>query len=153
MTIKEAIEMQERNFLVDHDGNTYSDCFEAQRIAIDAMKEVEKHEETFEWCNNCKEYDTEQHCCHRWTKRIRDTLKEQKEYSEKYKWHDLRKNPDDLPEIGYSCMAWFDNADVSCVVRYEDTWVYNEYYGLREMPKEDSDKIIAWREIDLFEEK
>lgn len=25
-------------------------------------------------------------------------LKELKEYKEKYRWHDLRKNPDDLPE-------------------------------------------------------
>lgn len=26
--------------------------------------------ESFEWCNGCKEYDTEQHCCHRFSKAI-----------------------------------------------------------------------------------
>ena len=25
----------------------------------------------FEWCTDCKEYDQEKHCCHRWTKVIR----------------------------------------------------------------------------------
>ena len=26
--------------------------------------------ESFEWCKGCKEYDTEQHCCHRFSKAI-----------------------------------------------------------------------------------
>ena len=32
--------------------------------------------ETFEWCHDCKEYDQEQHCCHRWSQRIRKTIEE-----------------------------------------------------------------------------
>lgn len=32
--------------------------------------------ETFEWCTNCKEYDQEAHCCHRWSKMIRKTVDE-----------------------------------------------------------------------------
>lgn len=32
--------------------------------------------ETFEWCHDCKEYDQEKHCCHRWTKQIRKTVAE-----------------------------------------------------------------------------
>lgn len=28
----------------------------------------------FDWCHDCKEYDQEKHCCHRWSKVIRDTL-------------------------------------------------------------------------------
>ena len=32
--------------------------------------------ETFEWCTNCKEYDQEAHCCHRWSKMIRKTVEE-----------------------------------------------------------------------------
>ena len=27
-----------------------------------------------EWCDDCKEYDTERHCCPRWNKVIRQTL-------------------------------------------------------------------------------
>ena len=32
----------------------------------------------FEWCTGCKEYDQEKHCCHRWTKVIRQTVAEVK---------------------------------------------------------------------------
>ena len=33
-------------------------------------------EESFEWCTDCKEYDQEQHCCHRWSKIIKKTVDE-----------------------------------------------------------------------------
>ena len=45
-----------------------------------------KQYETYEFCdgeNPCKEYDQEKHCCHRWTKVIRDTVKELKEDNQK----------------------------------------------------------------------
>jgi hypothetical protein len=32
----------------------------------------------FEWCTDCKEYDQEQHCCHRFTKVIRQAVAEMK---------------------------------------------------------------------------
>ena len=43
----------------------------------DAIKNVPSAEqEEFEWCYDCKEYDQEAHCCHRWTKCIRQTIDE-----------------------------------------------------------------------------
>ena len=33
-----------------------------------------------EWCTDCKEYDQEAHCCHRWTKVIRKTVAELEEH-------------------------------------------------------------------------
>ena len=33
----------------------------------------------WEWCHDCKEYDQEAHCCHRWTKVIRKTVAELEE--------------------------------------------------------------------------
>ena len=33
-------------------------------------------EESFEWCTDCKEYDQEAHCCHRWSKMIKKTVEE-----------------------------------------------------------------------------
>lgn len=39
---------------------------------------MQKHEE-FEWCHDCAEYDQVHHCCHRWTKVIRNTVEELKE--------------------------------------------------------------------------
>ena len=37
--------------------------------------DYESHEE-FGWCKGCKEYDTEKHCCHRYSSFIRETLQE-----------------------------------------------------------------------------
>lgn len=48
---------------------------------LDLIKEIpsaEPEQEEFEWCHDCKEYDQEQHCCHRWTKVIRQTVEELK---------------------------------------------------------------------------
>lgn len=30
--------------------------------------------QSFKWCTDCKEYDQEKHCCHRYSKVIRDTV-------------------------------------------------------------------------------
>ena len=35
--------------------------------------------QTFKWCTDCKEYDQEKHCCHRWSRVIRDTVEEVKQ--------------------------------------------------------------------------
>jgi hypothetical protein len=46
---------------------------------IETLNELPSAEQKeFEWCHNCKEYDQEQHCCHRWTKVIRQTVEELK---------------------------------------------------------------------------
>lgn len=37
---------------------------------------------TFRWCTDCREYDQEKHCCHRWSKVIRDTVEEMKQEQE-----------------------------------------------------------------------
>lgn len=38
--------------------------------AIEALKEDHP------WCVECKEYDQEQHCCHRWSSQIRMTIED-----------------------------------------------------------------------------
>jgi hypothetical protein len=55
---------------------TSSKQFEAMTIAIAAL---EQQGEDNEWCLDCKEYDKEQHCCHRFTKVIRGALDEVKQ--------------------------------------------------------------------------
>ena len=52
---------------------------EAIATAILALKEVEKHEETFEWCTGCKEYCSNTHSCPRWNKVISRTIEEIKQ--------------------------------------------------------------------------
>lgn len=73
-----------------------------------------------------------------------DTAIEVMEKAEKYRWHDLRENPDDLPKprhgvdtrskLGSQFYNWIDlyNADAKC-------WKF------------DDANIIAWREIEPFE--
>lgn len=63
------------------------DAWECEYInrqeAIEAYKERRADTE-WEWCRECKEYDQEAHCCHRWTKVIRKTIAELEEcYGEK----------------------------------------------------------------------
>ncbi|MBR2551041.1 MAG: hypothetical protein IKE92_13695 [Clostridiales bacterium] len=43
-------------------------------MAIEALEEAKKREETWEWCTDCKEYDQENHFCHRWSNRIYESL-------------------------------------------------------------------------------
>ena len=45
---------------------------------IENLPSIEPEQEEFEWCHDCKEYDQEKHCCHRWTKVIRQTVEEMK---------------------------------------------------------------------------
>ena len=59
---------------------------------IHALPSVTPQEpKTFKWCETCKEYDQEKHCCHRWSTVIRDTVAEMKqEYIEREVLDDLR---------------------------------------------------------------
>ena len=75
------------------------DDLEAIDMAIEALQEVQKHEETFEWCTDCKEYDKDNYCCHRWSKMIRNTVEELKEYSGLVRCKDCRHYEDGM--IGY----------------------------------------------------
>ena len=71
---------------------------------------------------------------------------------EKYAWHDLRKNPEDLPPIAETVIAWFERGDVCAVVRYHDGYAYNEAYALRAMQIEHQSEIVAWKFPEPFEE-
>jgi hypothetical protein len=45
---------------------------------LENLPSAEPDSGEFEWCHDCKEYDQEKHCCHRWTKVIRKTVEEVK---------------------------------------------------------------------------
>lgn len=83
MTSKDVIDNLEELlswYLEEHyDSETFYKQ-EAVEEVIKAVKEVEDHHETFEWCDECKEYDQENHCCHRWSKQIKKTCVELREY-------------------------------------------------------------------------
>lgn len=56
---------------------------ELAEICIKALEKCQKVEKSFEWCTDCKEYDKDKHCCHRWSKRIRETIGEIEEHYKK----------------------------------------------------------------------
>lgn len=61
----------------------------AGKAVIDAIKNLpsaqpEPHYD--EWCMDCKEYDKERHCCPRWNRVIRQTLKDAQPEQKTGKW-------------------------------------------------------------------
>lgn len=70
------------------------------------------------------------------------------EKADKYRWHDLRKNPDDLPNRDCDLLAVRDCMGLhrQAPVNFSNgTWfdcIFNET----------AEDIIAWREIEPFEE-
>lgn len=52
--------------------------------AIKHGRVLEQEPQTFKWCTDCREYDQEKHCCHRWSKVIRDTVEEMKQEQEPF---------------------------------------------------------------------
>lgn len=71
------------------------------------------------------------------------------EYQYKYKWHDLKKNPNDLPsKEGLYLVAYVEDCGIDFQIDlgyYEEAFGYgygwhNYFYG----------NIIAWKEIEPF---
>ena len=54
----------------------YNDGIDFAVSTLSVLPSAQSEPEEFEWCHDCKEYDQEKHCCHRWTKVIRKTVDE-----------------------------------------------------------------------------
>ena len=97
--------------LIKNIPNTHEDIFENCRNCklldknqivdiIDEQPTIEKPEE-FQWCTDCKEYDQKNHCCHRWSTKIRDTIAE----IENSRWIPCSER---LPEKGKEVLVCYD---------------------------------------------
>ena len=77
---------------IDHDEDYECDEFGGSKITYhtcdwdEVLREIEdapsvtpQEPQSFKWCTDCKEYDQENHCCHRWAKVIRNTVEEMKQ--------------------------------------------------------------------------
>lgn len=95
-----------------------------------------------DFCNRCKDcYDKE----------VFDMAVEALEKAERCKWHDLRKNKDDLPEVGKTVVTFWkfhntylytiDNDITDDVIKL----IINGYGG--------TEICMAWRYIEPFEEE
>lgn len=101
--------------------------------------------EEFEWCTDCKEYDQEAHCCHRWTKVIRNTVEEIKNIQPEPGWIPVEEG---LPKAGTRYQVTFESGEVGYAdfrnkiflwdgSAKENVWETERYY-------EDDGEVIAW---------
>ena len=82
----------------------------------------------------------------------RTFLKDMLEESEKYRWHDLRKDPEDLPDDLHKVLihikGYEDYMGVDMAMHHKFTGIWSTIFA----SYKDGD-VIAWREIEPFEER
>lgn len=74
---------------------------------------------SFKWCTDCKEYDQDEHCCHRWSKAIRDTIEELKEeYIEREVLDKIRAEIAELTKCPYGteCLGANCPSNTDCML-------------------------------------
>ena len=74
------------------------------------------------------------------------------EKSDKYRWHDLRKNPDDLPE-GFEC--GYESEYVLAMIGTPEwnSWEQAYYHHDKKMWSTYDQNVFAWRYIEPFKEE
>ena len=109
---------------------------EKVREAIDTLE----NEWADEWCHDCKEYDQEKCCCHRWTRVIRDTVEEVRE-TNRGKWIPVSE---EMPPAYTEVLLQFDYNMAVGLWDNED-WFTNTGDRLYTPLPENGGKPIAWR--------
>ena len=74
------------------------------------------------------------------------------EKADKYKWHDLRKNPDDLPE-GFEC--GYESEYVLAMIGTPEwnSWEQAYYHHGKRLWSTYEQNVFAWRYIEPFKEE
>lgn len=98
------------------------------------------NEKSFEWCNGCKEYDQSAHCCHRWTKAIRNTVEELRNESQ---WIPCSER---MPEINTYVLATTVWGDVTIAERLGAISTYDNYdwFTCEGNNNAENEDILAW---------
>ena len=81
---------------------------------------------------------------------IREVCLKALEKADKYKWHDLRKNPDDLPEADGNSES--DYVLVMIGTPEWNSWEQAYYHHGKKMWSTYEQNVFAWRYIEPFEE-
>ena len=86
---------------------------------VGKMPTEHPEQEEFEWCRDCAEYDQIAHCCHRWTKVIRQTVAEMKETQPH--WIPCSERFPEVNEDGESdyILLSFSNYSLQTIGRYQ----------------------------------
>ena len=71
--------------------------------------------------------------------------------ADKYRWHDLRKNPDDLPE-GFECGYESEYELVMIGTPEWNSWEQAYYHHGKKLWSTYEQNVFAWRYIEQFKE-
>ena len=74
------------------------------------------------------------------------------EKADKYRWHDLRKNPDDLPE-GFECGYESEYVLVMIGTPEWNSWEQAYYHHGKKLWSTYEQNVFAWRYIEPFKEE
>ena len=72
--------------------------------------------------------------------------------ADKYRWHDLRKNPDDLPE-GFEVSYESDYVLVMIGMPEWNHWEWAYYHHDKKLWSTYEQNVFAWRYVEPFEEE
>lgn len=90
---------------------------------INDMPSAQPEQHYDEWCTDCKEYDQERHCCPRWNRVIRQTLKD----AQPMRWIPVSErlpNTNGIYNITRSVSDGFESFNITdtCYFDGSDTW-------------------------------
>lgn len=129
------------------DGVGYWIMCDADRVAKDAADYIEQLENGSKGTGAIV-VDAE------YFKELKKDLREYMEKEKKYRWHDLRKNPDDLPEdfhIVLICLKGYEGDFHGINIAIHNKFTHS--WGATNKLSYKDDEVIAWREIEPFEER
>ena len=148
MTNKEAIEQFKERLAITDYRQQIPEYYEAIEVAIAAL----------ERCNVVEQYRWERDIALEQLKEIgcgfgqnMDDVKKALEKADKYRWHDLRKKPDDLPEADGN-----DESDYVLVMIGTpewNSWEQAYYHHGKRLWTTYEQNVFAWRYIEPFEEE
>ena len=149
MTNKEAIEQFKERLVITDYRQQIPEYYEAIEMAIAAL----------ERCNVVEQYRWERDIALEQLKEIgcgfgqnMDDVKKALEKADKYRWHDLRKNPDDLPE-GFECGYESEYVLVMIGTPEWNSWEQAYYKHDKRMWSTYDQNVFAWRYVEPFKEE
>ena len=148
MTNKEAIEQFKERLAITDYRKQIPEYYEAIEMAIAAL----------ERCNVVEQYRWERDIALEQLKEIgcgfgqnMDDVKKALEKADKYRWHDLRKNPDDLPEADGNSESEYVLAMIG--TPEWNSWEQAYYKHDKKLWSTYDQNVFAWRYIEPFEEE
>lgn len=149
----EAFILYNKDFEPKNDNRSYEYKIDFLKTAISAMRELQLYKDgklclipESVYYKQCTELDAYKQLG------TLEEVREALEKAEKYHWHDLRKNPEDLPRGRNMCTCF---AEGDFVIE-DGSVVHGKYPVIIPFPFSEYEyrcnfKVVAWREIEPFE--